>query len=1377
MPRCYYIKDLYRDDHEVDSRTELDTHADTCVAGDSYLMIRDEGMRAQVHPYSTEYKPLEAIIGTAATLWDDPTDGQPYILIVNQALFFGSKVKTSLLNPNQLRANGLRVDDIPRQFEKTSTHAIHFPDSDVVIPMSLRGVMSGFESRKPTMQEVDQYPHLELTADTVWVPSSAEFSERERAIAATVNSVRRGTDVSEGSNTYCHNLERQVSAARSWSRLTAMSLEDSLCFSQEKDLEERAIASIRVHYGASDDQTTHGDQGPQVAAISISEQRSVITPEALAKRWFIGIDTAKNTLRATTQAGVRNVLAPGERKLRQRTDHLKFPSLRGRFYTDTMFAKVKAIHGHKAAQVFTNGRGFDYFYPMKLKSEAPDALLSFIQNVGIPQTIVSDNAPEEVRGRWSETVRYHRMEAKQTVPHSPWQNLAEASIREIKVGIRRAMQRTRSPMRLWNYCGNWVTAVRRMTALNMPQLDGRVPMEDVLGTTPDISAYAQFDWYELVRYYTPTPGFPYERKCVGRWLGVAEACVDSLAFNILSDTGKILVRKSVWAISNEDRLDPIVQADILEFDAKIQSKIGDSIKDSAVDPEIGSQLPAKAELIFEDEEIDEPVDVMDTKLERDDYTPEAYDQYLTAKVLLPHGGELKQATVRGRKHDADGVPVGKRHPNPILDTRQYEVEFPDGSTEALAANLIAENIYAQVDEEGRTYSILGEILDHRTNGHALSKDDGYTVDKHGKRHPKTTTRGWELQVEWKDGSTSWVPLKDLKESNPVELAEYAISNKIAEEPAFAWWVHQTLRRRSRIIAKVKTRYWRRTHKYGIELPHSVKEALAIDERTGTDLWRIAIEKEMKNVMTAFEFREDDKMPVGYKRIECHMIFDVKIDLTRKARLVAGGHQTDPPKDSTYSSVVSRDSVRIAFLLAALNDLDILAADVQNAYLNAETKEKVYTVAGMEFGANKVGRPVLIVRALYGLKSSGARWRDHMATTLRKAGFIGSMADPDVWMRAQTKPCGTRYWEYVLCYVDDILAVSHDPQAIMDYLSQNYTLKSDSVKTPDTYLGAEVRKHTLASSDNPTKTRWALSPDTYVKRAISEVERELANVGQRLVSKVTTPISVGYRPELDVSQELDANRASYYQGLIGVLRWMCELGRVDIMTAVAMMSRFMAAPRKGHLEQVLHMFAYLKKYDRSAMVFDDTEPVFEESRFAKCDWEEFYPGACEVTPPNAPEVLGKAVVMSCFADADHAGCRATRRSHTGVLIFVNRAPILWYSKRQNTVETSTFGSEFIAMKTATEMVEGLRYKLRMMGVEVAGPTNVFCDNESVVMNATRPESTLKKKHNAIAYHRVREAQAAQIIRVAKEDGLSNLADILTKIVPGPRLRELCGYILH
>jgi hypothetical protein len=113
-------------------------------------------------------------------------------------------------------------------------------------------------------------------------------------------------------------------------------------------------------------------------------------------------------------------------------------------------------------------------------------------------------------------------------------------------------------------------------------------------------------------------------------------------------------------------------------------------------------------------------------------------------------------------------------------------------------------------------------------------------------------------------------------------------------------------------------------------------------------------------------------------------------------------------------------------------------------------------AGLEIGSN-AGRPALIVRALYGLKSSGARWRDHMAATLRDAGYVSSKGDPDLWIRPQVKPNGTAYYEYVLCYVDDILVVSHTPRMTMDFLQERYTLKEGSVQEPETYLGAEVRK--------------------------------------------------------------------------------------------------------------------------------------------------------------------------------------------------------------------------------------------------------------------------------------------------------------------------------
>jgi hypothetical protein len=146
----------------------------------------------------------------------------------------------------------------------------------------------------------------------------------------------------------------------------------------------------------------------------------------------------------------------------------------------------------------------------------------------------------------------------------------------------------------------------------------------------------------------------------------------------------------------------------------------------------------------------------------------------------------------------------------------------------------------------------------------------------------------------------------------------------------------------------------------------------------------------------------------------------------------------------------------------------------------------------------------------------------------------------------------------------------------------------------------------------------------------------------------------------------------------------------------------------------------------------------------------------MSPPR-----GNAATKHCFVDADLAGNTVTRRSQTGILIFVNRAPVIWYSKRQNTVEVSTFGSEITAMKNAIELIEALRYKLRMFGVPIDGVTNIFCDNEAVTKNCSDPTSKLKKKHHSIAYHRNREAVAAGTCRITKEATETNLSDLFTK----------------
>jgi hypothetical protein len=569
-----------------------------------------------------------------------------------------------------------------------------------------------------------------------------------------------------------------------------------------------------------------------------------------------------------------------------------------------------------------------------------------------------------------------------------------------------------------------------------------------------------------------------------------------MAYSIITRSGRVIMHKAMWGVDEEELSTDAIWEQLTLLDESIKDRIGNQIKNDKAACEPGFDHEDAPEGLFDNEE--EPIaDLIEPDLatpEADEYTLEAYSEYLMAEVVLPHGGESASVKVTMCKRNALGRPIGPGQP--MLDTRMYEVEFPDGSTEAVMTNLIAENLYLQVNAEGNSFSVIKEIIDHRKDGHALSKDNGTTNIR--QRRLKCTTQGWDHKCKLGDGTMTWIPLKDLKDSMPVQVAEYAIANKIAKEPAYAWWVQDILRHSNWIIGKVKTRYWKRTHKYGIELPKMIKQAYEIDEEMGTTFWHDAIEKEMKNVMPTFEFSDTDEISNFHKLINCHMVFDIKLgNLACKAWFAAGGHQTDPPKDMTYLSVVSRDSIRIAFLVTALNDLDVLTADIQNTYLNAPTSKKVYTITGLEFGALNVSRLIKIIRALYGLKSSGAHWRDHMAASLRDAGFVSCKADPDVWMRAAVKLNGDKYWAYVLCYVDNLLIVSHKPQEVMDFLSKKYTLKDGSLKEPTEYLGNQVVKWDMHDLLNLGKQCWAMSSNLYVKRAVSKVEKELGEVHQQL----------------------------------------------------------------------------------------------------------------------------------------------------------------------------------------------------------------------------------------------------------------------------------------
>ena len=265
-----------------------------------------------------------------------------------------------------------------------------------------------------------------------------------------------------------------------------------------------------------------------------------------------------------------------------------------------------------------------------------------------------------------------------------------------------------------------------------------------------------------------------------------------------------------------------------------------------------------------------------------------------------------------RSRDNDGNPIGRANDNPVLDTRQYVVEFADGMEAELAANVIATSMYAQCDDEGNQYVLFDSITDYRRSASALSHEDQRSTSN-GRNYMRRSTAGWQLCVTWKDGSTSWEKLADMKESHPIETAEYAMAQGLEFEPAFNWWVHHVIKKRARIVSLVKkrnVRYLKREHKFGIELPTTADAAHALDRKNDNTYWADAISKEMKNVQVAFKILDpDEKVPQDHEFVRCHMIFDVKMeDFRRKARLVAGGHMTSAPATMTYASVVSRETV-------------------------------------------------------------------------------------------------------------------------------------------------------------------------------------------------------------------------------------------------------------------------------------------------------------------------------------------------------------------------------------------------------------------------------------------------------------------------------------
>ena len=416
---------------------------------------------------------------------------------------------------------------------------------------------------------------------------------------------------------------------------------------------------------------------------------------------------------------------------------------------------------------------------MKSKADVFVSLNSYCMKYGIPNPIITDNAGEELASDWVRVLKKFLMDQQTTEPHSPWQFKAEAAIRELKKHFCQIMNRTRAPEVLWCYAMEYVAEIREVMAGATPDL--RPPVESVLGNVQDISEYIEFDFHGFIKFYDPHKG-----EQLGHWLGVCKNIGAGMVYYILQQNGYVISRSTICNLSKEEWLDENECKQRDEFEEE-EYKILGSFDKSLV------HLAANDKM---EEPLTSDVPMADVNPGNNEvYRP---NELMGMEVYLSHGDHTELAKVLGRKRNADGNFVGQKHSNPILDSRVFVVEFPDGEQKDIGYNILAEHLHSQMDNEGNVYKLFWGIIGHRKKAGAVDKADQYR-QVGNKQVKKKTLAGWDIEVEWVDGSSSWFPLKEVKNSNSVELAEYAMHNRLNLEPAFDWWVRDTLKRKKCLI--------------------------------------------------------------------------------------------------------------------------------------------------------------------------------------------------------------------------------------------------------------------------------------------------------------------------------------------------------------------------------------------------------------------------------------------------------------------------------------------------------------------------------------------------------------------------------------------------
>ena len=892
----------------------------------------------------------------------------------------------------QMEHYGCIVDDTSRR--NGGRQCIITPEG-YVIPLSIRDGLPRFDMRPPTDAELEKYPHVYLTSDSPWDPAvlDTEYEPEVFFDAMTedpdVVARREARDPRVDSHGFLRSREDYQTLFRAQEAFIAEQMARS-------DIWRGTSENVSdVFYDASMTGMSYIDPfGTELPNCELQPkttfERMVNKLTAMPNRLrkvFPQIDQLKPyfgwastekiqaMLDKTTQHYRATIHFPFRKHFKTRFPAANVRRLNEWQAMDTFFSDTPAgddgIPGHGGCtmmQLFVGLKSKHLAgYPMKSEKQVAEAMEDHIRKVGAPIGIKSDMAKSEMHGRAKDIMRMYEIDDCHSEPYNEWQNDVERYVQNVKRTMNNTMDRTGCPQKWWLLCALFCIMILNV----LPNVHGEIPQTVVTGEVQDISKFMHYHFWQEVFVESHKEG---KREEKARWCYPANNVGDELTYWVLlNDTKELVARSNVRPAADplypNLRLRPTETKPVVETVTEDEPARGESPSMPATsgEPENPGSVPSKTSkspIYNLQDQFDVPV-----KLPR--FAP---DKLLGMTFLHDIGdGQVVRAKIVKKVEDLDA----KNH-----ERIKMLVSYDDDRIEEII-----------------TYNKLCDIVAEQHNAEAGLSDEGVFTFREVQEHEGPFTKGhhkwrgsaYNVKVLWDDGSVTWEPLSLMIASDPVTLAVYAKEHDLLETPG--WKKLKKYAKNAKKLKRMLNQSRRQNkndavrYKFGIRIPRSVKEAYALDAANGNTYWADAMKAEIDQLNEYSVYHsigKNARPPPGYQQIPLRMVFDVKQSLKRKARLVARGDKTSPPDDSVYSGVASLRSLRIVVFLAELNGLKVTGGDIGNAYLEAYTKEKVCFRAGPEFGELE-GHLCIIDKALYGLRTSGARFHAKFAETLRALG--------------------------------------------------------------------------------------------------------------------------------------------------------------------------------------------------------------------------------------------------------------------------------------------------------------------------------------------------------------------------------------------------------